>query len=74
MTKLTAAELRKTEDRQLRETQHSLRRKLLESRLEFFLAASTATGQRRNMRKSLARVLTIVNERKLQTAAKGGTK
>ena len=74
ITKLTAVELRKVEERQLRETEDAIRRKLHENRMEFFLSASVKTGQQQNLRKSLARVLTIAGERKRQNPAKGGKK
>ena len=72
--KLTAAELRKVEERQLRETEDTVRRKLHDNRMEFYLSASVKTGQQQNLRKSLARVLTVMNERKRQNPAKGGKK
>lgn len=71
---LTAIELRKIEDRQLRETEDTIRRKIHDNRMEFFLAASTKTGQQQSLRKSLARVLTVMSERKRQGVAKGGKK
>ena len=72
--KLTAVELRKVDERQLRETEDSVRRKIHDNRMEFYLSASVKTGQQQNLRKSLARVMTVLNERRRQVSAKGGKK
>lgn len=69
--KVTAADLRKVESKQLREEENGLRRKIQEARFGQFLGAEAKSSQLKALKKSLARLLTVDSERRRENESRG---
>ena len=63
LLKLSADEIRKMSDGDLRDTKSRLRKEIAVARIDFALKRSGNTNAVKNLRRMLARVLTIAAER-----------
>lgn len=63
LLKLSADEIRKMSDGDLRETRSRLRKEIASARMEFALKRGGDTNTVKNLRRMLARVLTVATER-----------
>ncbi len=64
LTKLSAKDIRAYDKAQLRETEHLVRRELLNVRMDIYTAKSTHGAKVQRLRKTLARLLTVKNQTK----------
>lgn len=70
--KLPVGEMRNFDAKRASETEKEIRKELLNIRMEIFKAPAANAGKKRNLKKALARLLTVKSEKqaKLQLAAK----
>ena len=66
--KLTTEELRAIDPREIKATEQEVRKKLAEMRMDVYTAAATNVGQIRGLKKTLARLKTVQNEKNRQAA------
>lgn len=59
--KLTTEEIRGFDNGKLRETEHEVRRAMVNIRMDIYTSRNTHTAKIRGLRKSLARLLTVKN-------------
>ncbi len=69
--KMNTDEIRKLDSAKMREVQDDIRKQLAQIRMDIYSAPTVNTGKVRKLKKSLARVLTIENEKKKTVMAKG---
>lgn len=68
--KLKIADMRAFDAAQFRETEQEIRRELVKIRMDIYTAKSASGAKVRGLRTSLARLLTVANEKGLRKAAK----
>lgn len=70
-SKKTVEDFRKLDEKKLREEAESCRKQLAQFRMDIYTAAAANVGKIRHTKKSLARVLTVLGEKRKPAVAKG---